>query len=207
MKKLPIFLVLILIIAWWYTSWYWYVCNIKWLCDLPQSNTQQNIVSLEDTVSENNPDLQEEREEREENEIINMNTWTLLTADDVTSWERAEVVAEEIEESVSEEVVEGKGTDGIEDSEINICTDPLVWPIAFWWNNDVDEVVKLENFIATVYGASTKTDGIYDQDELDLIKEFQLEYKEDILEPWGLSEATGYVWRTTVQKINEIACK
>jgi len=48
---------------------------------------------------------------------------------------------------------------------------------------------------------------VFNASDANIVKEFQLEYKAEILDPWGISNPTGYVGRTTVQQINEIACK
>ena len=72
--------------------------------------------------------------------------------------------------------------------------------------NNPDEVRKLEGFLNQFEGASLSIDGTYDaQDEL-VVKQFQRKYTADILDPWGMKEATGFVYKTTRNKINEIYC-
>jgi hypothetical protein len=59
MPKLPVILTLVLIVAWGYTSWNWYVCNIKGLCDMPQiqkNEKNQNHLSYSDVAIKQVPE-------------------------------------------------------------------------------------------------------------------------------------------------------
>lgn len=53
MKKIPFLLVLILTLAWGYTSWYWYTCNIKSLCDVSSREIQEGALDDTGTLTEN----------------------------------------------------------------------------------------------------------------------------------------------------------
>ncbi len=71
---------------------------------------------------------------------------------------------------------------------------------------DTNEVNKLINFLNTTQNENLNLDGTYDNDDLEAVKRFQTKYKTSVLEIWGLSQATGYVGRTTRLKINALNC-
>jgi len=48
--------------------------------------------------------------------------------------------------------------------------------------------------------------GEYDTPTFEAVKDFQNEYAEDVLEPWGIDEPTGYTYITTLAKINALLC-
>lgn len=230
MSKLPIILTLLLIAAWGYTSWYWYVCNIKWLCD---SNIERQSA---DTASDNLIRYDDVFEENVEDLTTQGNTGSLLTeastgssapklsSEDVLSENKRSLQTpekEEVEKAADDEsqeatasgtVTEEAPTDTQElpeeksDWSVTICEKPLVWPIGLGAQNNVDEVERLEAFLVARWENIT-LDGVYGQEEFEAIKKFQLEYRADILDPWEITEPTGYVFRTTIKKINEIACK
>ena len=67
---------------------------------------------------------------------------------------------------------------------------------------DSDEIERLQKFLNDVEGARIDENGVFDQDTLEAVQEFQEKYSREILEIWGLDEATGYVGITTRLKIN-----
>ena len=73
-------------------------------------------------------------------------------------------------------------------------------------NNDEVEVKKLETFLNSFENAGLKVDGIYDKTDFEAVKAFQSKYKE-VLDFWGLSQPTGYVYITTQKTINRIYCE
>jgi peptidoglycan hydrolase-like protein with peptidoglycan-binding domain len=74
-------------------------------------------------------------------------------------------------------------------------------------NNDRSEVLKLQNFLKTREGYDVDETGIFDTKTDLAVKAFQNKYAYDILRPWGEnSQATGYVYITTKNKINNIVC-
>lgn len=86
--------------------------------------------------------------------------------------------------------------------------------IQFGAQNDPEEVNKLQSFLNELLGVGLKINGVYDTQTLAAVNAFQLKYKEEILTPWvkiGLhpnsDTPTGYVYRTTQRKINDIYCK
>jgi len=72
-------------------------------------------------------------------------------------------------------------------------------------NNPV-EVKKLQEFLNISEGEKLVVDGTYDADDIEAVKRFQTKYKDQIMSPWGLTEATGRVLRTTTAKINILLC-
>lgn len=233
MKKLPIILSLLLVIAWWYTSWYWYVCNIKDLCDMAPSKTNEvakneNIIRYEDVFSQNPDDLEDETVEEKELDtpIDPLSTQAdapKLSSNDVLKQNpKPEPKAPETEKSVNQEA----SNENVEETEVStatgevltqekkqetssiasICDEPLVGPIGLWASNNKAEVERLEAFLAARW-ENVILNGIYEQNEFEAVKNFQIEYRADILDPWDITQPTGYVFRTTVKKINEIACQ
>lgn len=74
-------------------------------------------------------------------------------------------------------------------------------------NNNPEAVKKLENFLNNYEGEKLSVDGAYDEKDRVAVMRFQNKYKKDILGPWGLNLATGFVYITTKNKINEIYCQ
>lgn len=78
--------------------------------------------------------------------------------------------------------------------------------------NDEGEVIKLKTFLNGELGTKLDENGIFDEVTTLAVNAFQIKYWEDVLLPWvpyGLPTAqtpTGYVYKTTLHKINEIAC-
>jgi len=76
------------------------------------------------------------------------------------------------------------------------------------FDNDPLEVLKLQAFLINFEGHSNVSlTGVFDQATFDAVSEFQMKYFKDILEPWGHTGPTGYVYITTMKKINEIYCQ
>ena len=73
-------------------------------------------------------------------------------------------------------------------------------------NNNPVEVKKLQEFLNLSEGEKLALDGTYDADDIEAVKRFQNKYKDQIMAPWGLTEATGRVLRTTTAKINILLC-
>jgi hypothetical protein len=67
------------------------------------------------------------------------------------------------------------------------------------------EVIKLQAFL-TGQGFFTPTTGIFDETTTANVRLFQAKHLGDVLSPWGLEEPTGYVYKTTRWKINNIVC-
>ncbi len=72
--------------------------------------------------------------------------------------------------------------------------------------NSATEVVKLERFLTRYEGESLEENGVYEVADEQAVKRFQEKYRSEVLEPWGLEEPTGYVFRTTRDHINRLYC-
>lgn len=73
-------------------------------------------------------------------------------------------------------------------------------------DNNPEEVTKLQLFLNDYMKKNLEINGVYDQPTFDTVKEFQVKEKEEVLEPWGIDEPTGYVYVTTRRRINNIKC-
>jgi len=240
MKRIPLFLVLTLIAVWWYTSWYWYTCNIQWAC---QTSVEQRQVVAENTGVPITPEVVESREwESLSNSWQEEQTWQevqSLSREDVLVWDafipQAPIMDETSEEENStmvdssdidqESQLSSSGSMWLDtasgslsddtwfDSEVSsetqsstdLCVSPLVGPISLSGNNNSEDVIKLETFlIANAYLSSS--DGVYGNADFEAVKQLQLDYKEQMLDPWDIDAPTWYVGRTTVATINDISC-
>ena len=73
--------------------------------------------------------------------------------------------------------------------------------------NDSDQVVILKKFLRDYEGETGLVmDGDYEKQTYDAVVRFQEKYYEDVLVPWGHTSGTGYVYQTTIKKINELMC-
>ncbi len=73
--------------------------------------------------------------------------------------------------------------------------------------NDEREVRKLQFFLRDWLGSDLQITGIFDNATLAAVQQFQETNKSDILEPWGITRATGYVYYTTQNMINNLYCQ
>ncbi|MDO8565278.1 MAG: peptidoglycan-binding protein [bacterium] len=74
-------------------------------------------------------------------------------------------------------------------------------------NNDTLQVIKLQAFLKSFEGYDYVTiNGVFDQATFQAVSAFQLKYKSEILTPWGINAPTGYVYKLTLAKINQIIC-
>jgi len=87
------------------------------------------------------------------------------------------------------------------------CTDIITRSILLGGNNDIEEVKALEQFLNDTQGEKLEVDGRYNQEDYEAVKRFQTKYRADILDPWGVANPTGYVYKTTIKKINELYCQ
>ncbi len=89
---------------------------------------------------------------------------------------------------------------------LRTCTPYLTAYIRYGSTNDPVEVKKLQDFLREKEGESLKESGTYDQATFDAVKRFQKKEHASILDPWHETQPTGHVGKTTVQRINELAC-
>ena len=74
-------------------------------------------------------------------------------------------------------------------------------------NNNPQEVGKLQFFLRTIEGfKNLVVNNTYDEDTYNAVRDFQVRYADTVLEPWGMTTPSGYVYFTTQKKINEIWC-
>jgi len=73
-------------------------------------------------------------------------------------------------------------------------------------DNDPAEVRKLETFLNEKQGENLIVDGVYGQADFEAVKRFQAKYSHEVLDIWGLNAPTGYVYITTLNKINSFYC-
>jgi len=72
-------------------------------------------------------------------------------------------------------------------------------------DNDTDEVLKLQTFLKDNEGMDTvELTGVFDEGTRNAVLAFQEKYSADILDPWGITEPTGYVYVTTKHKIDDL---
>jgi hypothetical protein len=88
----------------------------------------------------------------------------------------------------------------------NQCGPYLLKYIKLGAKNDPVEVKKLQKFLVDHEGEKLIIDGRYKKVDYVAVKRFQLKYTGDVLGPWGTSSPTGYVYKTTVAKINSFMC-
>ncbi len=88
----------------------------------------------------------------------------------------------------------------------SVCSPHIKTYIRYGAENDVEDVRKLEIFLNEKQGESLVVDGVYGAEDVAAVKRFQQKYASEVLGVWGLSEPTGYVYRTTLMKINSFYC-
>lgn len=72
--------------------------------------------------------------------------------------------------------------------------------------NNAAEVRTLQTFLNADLGTTIPVTGFFGTATEGLVKQFQLKYKDEILAPWGLTTATGRVYKLTQYKINKLSC-
>ena len=87
-----------------------------------------------------------------------------------------------------------------------LCEAYLTKYIKLGAQNDEFEVRKLEAFLNTYEGESLPMNGVYDKRDELAVKRFQEKYRADVLTPWGMNKPSGFVYKTTLDKINKIYC-
>lgn len=72
--------------------------------------------------------------------------------------------------------------------------------------DNADDVKMLQEFLNKEMGLTLEVNGEYDSATIEAIKAFQLKYATEILAPWGITNATGIVYKTTQRMINMLSC-
>ncbi|MFW5853196.1 MAG: hypothetical protein ACOCU8_00975, partial [Patescibacteria group bacterium] len=86
------------------------------------------------------------------------------------------------------------------------CGPYLLEFIRYGADNNPVEVLKLQTFLRVFEGYNVPLSGVYDLTTYMAVRNFQLRYASDVLDPWGITEPTGFVFITTTLKINYIYC-
>lgn len=86
------------------------------------------------------------------------------------------------------------------------CAPYLTEYLQFGTNNTPIEVKKLQRFLRSYAHLEVPVTGTFDTTTLAAVKAFQRTHQSSVLEPWGLSLPTGYVYFTTQKHINELVC-
>ncbi len=101
----------------------------------------------------------------------------------------------------------GASTSTVPDTSKISCSAPLLTKyMRIGRPNDPAQVKLLQTFLNGEMGVSIPVSGFFGASTAQAVKAFQLKYASTILTPWGLSQPTGYVYKTTEWKINEINC-
>ena len=104
-----------------------------------------------------------------------------------------------------DEVVRGEGQERAEEVVLE-CPSHLSSPLRLGSENRKWEVRRLEDFLNTYEGEDVAEDGVFTPAEEAAVKRFQLKYRREVLDPWGLSVPSGYVGETTRNQINALHC-
>lgn len=70
--------------------------------------------------------------------------------------------------------------------------------------NSKVEVTRWQNFLNEILGLKLKVTGTYDKATVNAVNQFQVLFASDILTPWGLKKPTGYTYKTTRMKANQM---
>ena len=76
--------------------------------------------------------------------------------------------------------------------------------IRFGAKNDPADVKLLEKYLNTYESAHLPIDGVYSKAGRDAVIAWQEKYASEILKPWGLKKGTGYVFTTSLKKMQQI---
>ena len=94
----------------------------------------------------------------------------------------------------------------VENTSVGVCAPHIRSYIGLNVENDVEDVRKLETFLNEKQGENLPVDGVYSKEDAEAVKRFQKKHASEVLGVWGLTEPTGYVYRTTLMKINSFYC-
>ncbi|MBX9906520.1 Ig-like domain-containing protein [Patescibacteria group bacterium] len=94
----------------------------------------------------------------------------------------------------------------VENTSVGVCAPHIRSYIGLNVENDAEDVRKLETFLNEKQGENLPVDGVYSKEDAEAVKRFQKKHASEVLGVWGLAEPTGYVYRTTLMKINSFYC-
>lgn len=84
------------------------------------------------------------------------------------------------------------------------CSNSFTSYIKRGWNNNPTQVTLWQKFFNKFFGSNLPETGVYDDPTFNETKEFQLRFSPEILSPWGLDHATGFIYKTTRMKANQL---
>lgn len=87
-----------------------------------------------------------------------------------------------------------------------VCEPYLTSYMSINQKNDTDQVKKLKQFLNDFEGEKLTVNGVFDTATLDAVKRFQVK-NATTLSFWGLSKPTGFVYISTINRINTIVCQ
>jgi hypothetical protein len=70
--------------------------------------------------------------------------------------------------------------------------------------NDTNEAMRWQEFLNQEVNAELVVDGKFGPLSFQAVKNFQAKYAADILEPWGIFQPTGFIYKTTRAKANNL---
>lgn len=78
--------------------------------------------------------------------------------------------------------------------------------ITYGVDNNPEEVEKLQIFLNDHMESDIPVTGFYGETTMSAVNDFQVKYTKEVLSPWGTTNPTGQVYKTTQRKINDIMC-
>lgn len=97
-------------------------------------------------------------------------------------------------------------TEATETERIIECPTYLNGYMKFGTPATASEVRKLENFLNDYEGEDLDVNGLYERDDVEAVNRFQLKYRAEVLDPFGLTTPTGNVFNSTRNHINALHC-
>ncbi|MDQ3075903.1 MAG: Ig-like domain-containing protein [bacterium] len=70
--------------------------------------------------------------------------------------------------------------------------------------NDINEVMRWQAFLNQYQNEFLVVDGKFGRLSFDAVRNFQAKYSQEILAPWGITAPTGYIYKSTRAKANQI---
>jgi len=88
----------------------------------------------------------------------------------------------------------------------SVCEAYITTFIQMGQPNLKEDIVRLQIFLNDHMEENLVVDGVYGIKTFEAVKRFQVKEGDEILAPWGITEATGIVRDTTRRRINNIMC-